>query len=611
MQDSLEEYIKVARNAKQDEPIKVSKEMVVTAQLKKECDARAMKIVEFSIEGKLRPEVFTRCLPFINQSHYQDIVEERAITKLCGYSLCGKRIPDMPKKQYFISTKSNKVYDITERKNFCSNFCYKASLHIKKQIDNSPLWLRKLEDIPEYKLLHLSEGGLPGEYIDQGVVKPVQEPVHFTSVSCFTEASLSDLADREIRPDNMKDKTKGFKKSRLKSTMQTIKETELEEETQVATSNITTKQCSKRTLSLKKEIHHKISCVVSLPSIEEQDIEISETLQALRISTNEPQSQITEKTEDSLPDTIKKDDDSVVVEKSTKNKGERNKARKTSKKKTSGSKNKMDIEALLKKLMSDWLSLETCIFIHGEQKVKEILTENKLSDYFEELNIVQLQREQQMKYMEICRRLQLQEMADDKFDKALTGGDRLKPLPDYKKLKDDMKELNLKVNSFYRGNMYEKDDPNFPSKSSDKPPEEGPPVVLPPVDVNPLLLRRKIFLTSLNKAMQQLLQALGVTSITSVLSDIKAMVKTFNLKADNITFKPFMWNYIALTLLYLLALKDQLMRETLQEARSCAYIDTFLDGSMDRELLNDMVKNSSQLETFVEKYITKTTEGTV
>lgn len=118
--------------------------------------------------------------------------------------------------------------------------------------------------------------------------------------------------------------------------------------------------------------------------------------------------------------------------------------------------------------------------------------------------------------------------------------------------------------------MYEKDDPNFPSKSSDKPPAEEAPAVLPPIDVNSHLLRRKIFLNSLNKTqvalfpclssskltdtyfrMHQLLQALGVTSITSVLSDIQALVKTFNLKADNITFKPFMWNYIALTLLYL------------------------------------------------------------
>lgn len=55
-------------------------------------------------------------LCFINQEHYQDIVEERAISKLCGYSICGKRIPDMPKQQYYISTKSNKIYDITDRK---------------------------------------------------------------------------------------------------------------------------------------------------------------------------------------------------------------------------------------------------------------------------------------------------------------------------------------------------------------------------------------------------------------------------------------------------------------------------------------------------------------
>lgn len=60
--------------------------------------------------------IFLFQLPYINQSHYQDIVEERAVAKLCGYSLCGKRIPEMPKKQYYISTKNNKVYDITDRK---------------------------------------------------------------------------------------------------------------------------------------------------------------------------------------------------------------------------------------------------------------------------------------------------------------------------------------------------------------------------------------------------------------------------------------------------------------------------------------------------------------
>lgn len=52
----------------------------------------------------------------MNQCHYQDIVEERAIGKMCGYPICGNKIPDMPSKKYHISTKLNKVYDITDRK---------------------------------------------------------------------------------------------------------------------------------------------------------------------------------------------------------------------------------------------------------------------------------------------------------------------------------------------------------------------------------------------------------------------------------------------------------------------------------------------------------------
>lgn len=55
-------------------------------------------------------------LPHINQEIYQDIIEERAIINLCGYPICGRKLPDMPKKKYHISTKANKVYDISERK---------------------------------------------------------------------------------------------------------------------------------------------------------------------------------------------------------------------------------------------------------------------------------------------------------------------------------------------------------------------------------------------------------------------------------------------------------------------------------------------------------------
>lgn len=63
----------------------------------------------------------------------------------------------VPTKQYQISTTTNKVYDITDRKKFCSTKCFKASEYIKSQMLTSPLWLRHQEIIPEFKLLKLND----------------------------------------------------------------------------------------------------------------------------------------------------------------------------------------------------------------------------------------------------------------------------------------------------------------------------------------------------------------------------------------------------------------------------------------------------------------------
>lgn len=62
-------------------------------------------------------------------------------------------LSSVPSKQYHISTTTNKVYDITERKKFCSNLCFKASNYLKEQLLTSPLWLRDQEILPDIKLL--------------------------------------------------------------------------------------------------------------------------------------------------------------------------------------------------------------------------------------------------------------------------------------------------------------------------------------------------------------------------------------------------------------------------------------------------------------------------
>lgn len=76
--------------------------------------------------------------------------------KLCGYPMCDMNLEDVPAKQYHISTKHNKVYDITERKNFCSSQCFKCSQYLREQLLTTPLWVRKDTDkLPEFKLLTL------------------------------------------------------------------------------------------------------------------------------------------------------------------------------------------------------------------------------------------------------------------------------------------------------------------------------------------------------------------------------------------------------------------------------------------------------------------------
>uniref|UniRef100_A0A182PAQ4 RNA polymerase II subunit B1 CTD phosphatase RPAP2 homolog n=1 Tax=Anopheles epiroticus TaxID=199890 RepID=A0A182PAQ4_9DIPT len=120
---------------------------------KKECNDKAQRVVETLIEpGRTEDELLT-LLPDINQCHMEDIVQERAIVKLCGYPLCDNELKNIPKQKYVISVSQNKVFDITERKNFCSGECYKASNYIKQQMLTSPLWLRDQEDIPKFRLI--------------------------------------------------------------------------------------------------------------------------------------------------------------------------------------------------------------------------------------------------------------------------------------------------------------------------------------------------------------------------------------------------------------------------------------------------------------------------
>ncbi|XP_065355700.1 putative RNA polymerase II subunit B1 CTD phosphatase RPAP2 homolog [Calliphora vicina] len=136
----------------------LSKEQLLEAiRKKRECNARAQAIVESLLERDITEDDFLLKLKDINQSHYDDVVDERHILHFCSYPLCDVIVENVPTKQYQICTATNKVFDVTDRKKFCSTQCFKASEYIKSQMLTSPLWLRQQEIIPQFKLLKIKE----------------------------------------------------------------------------------------------------------------------------------------------------------------------------------------------------------------------------------------------------------------------------------------------------------------------------------------------------------------------------------------------------------------------------------------------------------------------
>ncbi|XP_011638251.1 putative RNA polymerase II subunit B1 CTD phosphatase RPAP2 [Pogonomyrmex barbatus] len=147
---------------------KMSKAQMQLAIIKKkQCDVKALTIVEQLLEPHVNPDWLLQNLGFISKSHMEDVIEERAIIKLCGYVLCSNQLTVIIRQQYHISMYKNKVYDISRRKYFCSSLCYGAVNYLLEQMLESPLWLREKEDIPIFQILPMNSKSVRyGDEID-------------------------------------------------------------------------------------------------------------------------------------------------------------------------------------------------------------------------------------------------------------------------------------------------------------------------------------------------------------------------------------------------------------------------------------------------------------
>lgn len=155
-----------------------------------------LAIIEAMIENNISEEWFLSNCSKLCQSDYNDVVQERSIENLCGYPLCSNLIKETMKQKYHISQVSNKVYDLTERKCFCSNQCYKASNYLRAQLSPIPLYMRKEEKITVHILSGDNRGSAGEEVVFHHIIPREEINKVYTEVN---STNLQNLLNEEVK----------------------------------------------------------------------------------------------------------------------------------------------------------------------------------------------------------------------------------------------------------------------------------------------------------------------------------------------------------------------------------------------------------------------------
>lgn len=523
-------------------------ELEAAVRKKIEFERKALHIVEQLLEENITEEFLKDCGKFITPAHYSDVVDERSIIKLCGYPLCPKKLGIVPKQKYKISTKTNKVYDITERKCFCSNFCYKASKFFEAQIPTTPVWVREEERHPDFQLLQEGESGHSGEEVQlcskaietSDIENPGHFVKHYESSSSSTHSDSSSDNDQDfvssILPGNRLNTTgikpQLHKKGVMKKKAGQKASSKCEDKEQTVVS-VTEQLNNCRLDSPEKAAAYefplqKVNTEISSDSLLQEKLDVSE------ISEN------------------KFNGSKITLVGISKKSAEHFKRKFTKSNQVSRSASssmqvcpevaKTNLLKALKETLIEWKTEETSRFLHGQNYASVCLTPSSASLVKEELDEDDINSDLDSHFPALRD-------SQNTLDESLpfkASETAIKPLPSYENLKKETETLNLRIREFYRG-RYVLNEENTKSQGS----EEHDPT-FPLVDSSSQnQIRKRIVLEKLSKVLPGLLGPLQITP-GDIHTHLKELVRTFRLTNRNIIHKPAEWTLIAMVLLSLL-----------------------------------------------------------
>ena len=91
-------------------------------------------------EGLVMPEAdFIKVCQLFCKEQYCDVTEERSISAICGYPMCGKSI-SRPTNAAKYKLTGTHILEASERAKFCSDNCYFGSDFLNSQLEDQPAW---------------------------------------------------------------------------------------------------------------------------------------------------------------------------------------------------------------------------------------------------------------------------------------------------------------------------------------------------------------------------------------------------------------------------------------------------------------------------------------
>ena len=253
-------------------------------------------------------------------------------------------------------------------------------------------------------------------------------------------------------------------------------------------------------------------------------------------------------------------------------------------------------------VMEQWFTIDSFRILYGDDQLRirlreagaEVLESSSLGNK-------NLAEQFQASYRDICRKLDLMDLLDEKEE--VEEGQHL-PLPSYEMLRTHCQEENSKMGAFLDGKQsYRKD---IVSNVVEKDSEKVDPR-LPLIDHrSQMIYRRRLVMDCLDRTLLDILKLLKISQ-ANVSTHLKELVDSFDISSRTVVFKAEEWTVIAITMLKFISVKNSAVSSVFSNEETMKYLRmVLLSYELDLSYVDLVIRSvTSDITRLLSKYQVK------